>query len=115
MFPIAETDKKPLAIFDVMVHAPDHLVLVSTGAGDRSEIVGERSVLLGAGHRLRSFAEVGLIRFAGMMLPQVQWEWPCYPGKLLGVHAASTRVINLIDYNGVAVGVLLAVITDTTR
>src|SRR2546426_8501566 len=26
-------------------------------------------VLLGAGHRLRSFAEVGLIRFAGMMLP----------------------------------------------
>src|SRR5882724_3134416 len=114
--PIAETDKKPLAIFDVMVHAPDHLVLVSTGAGDRSEIVGERSGVVGRRPQTQKFRRGGIdpVR-RNDVARKCSGSGRATRASSLGVHAASTRVINLIDYNGVAVGVLLAIITDTTR
>src|SRR5712692_785232 len=38
--PVGKTQKKPLPGFDVVVHAPNYLVLVATRAGDRSEIIG---------------------------------------------------------------------------
>ena len=38
--PVAEPEKKPLPVFDVVIHAPNHLVLISTRAGYRGEIIG---------------------------------------------------------------------------
>jgi len=47
--PVAQTKKKPLPVFEVVVQSPNELVLVSARAGNGSEIIGYAPALFGAG------------------------------------------------------------------